>query len=303
MLLIFSSCDTPATQTFKVTETEEVQPTAIATEILPTPTETPDSNAPTGWTGKDSKGYYQEVLLNGELTKYYFETIKNNAGDVVFEDWLVEKTMDEGIPLLDWPSNVTVEGYEKDIAIMRLFCSVSMKFCNQIPQLNHIGVTDPNFNERFTSALRPILYERFYGYKPGDLWEFEKSLQKGAISYEFSLIEGDDVFSWNPSPTHGSIGIIENWEEMEGKKEFSLGDSAIRIEILGISDRGDLVYKVSVNTLPSDEQVVTMLFSGVGMILEKTNNLEDITKLNILDDMVYHASKLGSNDTQYVIIK
>ena len=93
-LILVSCAETP-----KAISTKTAIPTltSLPTEMPPTPSKTPDPNAPEGWTKYENGKYYLDKNENGKKVTYIWNPS--------FEEWVISLTTIEGITILDWADN------------------------------------------------------------------------------------------------------------------------------------------------------------------------------------------------------
>lgn len=265
----FNNSETVQPQTYEVhTQTAVPSPTAA-------PTETPNPlvNAPPGTTRAENGKYYMDKVIEGnEVVVFEYTKILGQSGETLYEGWTMQKTVGEGIPLIDWTN--TLEGYERDIGFVNLFVSPEAMGSFDVPSFSHTNKTVANANDSdLTSRVIVSIFNRTNaGRNPNnsESWQQDLKLQKGEVPISFTTTDTAIAETWNISPDNGASVFLVSWDSLEGSEEFFLHGVSCRSKVLGVDKDGNLVGVIAVNaelnTLTEDQWWRVILFHAASVI-------------------------------------
>lgn len=250
------------------------------------PTPPVDPNTPEGATGKDSQGYYKDVIDGNKTERYRDIVLYNSSGEIVYRGWLSLRTAPEGFPTLDYPNDTGMEGYERDLAHIRVLVSAQADGALRLASLVHNDKTMDQVNDLdLTSEVVVEIFKRMNGRNPqeSELWDFDKAIQNSELPINFTTADGQS-HAWHVSPDHGSVVIVSDWDSMDpsdgsGVSEFddpydTTGKTKVRARALGLDEEGNIVGEIAVN-VPLDTLTDEQLWELILFHMANVINHED----------------------------
>jgi hypothetical protein len=282
LLSIFlASCAVTPAPNAAVAPQPTVTFTPTPTDIPATPTDTPDPNAPQGFTRHENGMYYLDKVEDGINVTYTYMVEKNSNGEVLFEGWTKEKTKGQGIPLYDAPDSIGIPNF----AFIRLVVTSGVSGGAHMPEFSHKLPSEAQMNElALGQFVVPQLYKRIYGVTAQGgpaLNAFIKSVARGEVPFTFFTTTKDELQTWSPSSTHGALVIVDDYNKMEGTPFWDFEHKMqFKAEILGVSSDGQLVVRMS-GSVPADQWTEEAYYEAIFLGAADVINGPDNTKVGL----------------------
>jgi hypothetical protein len=262
-----------------------------APTTTPTLTETPDPNKPVGTLNADGS---ITVVENNQPHKFSKTSYTINNETITF--WGRLLTPSGGVPLFDWP------GYPQFMIVNNLL-SFNVQGGETMQAFAHTNKTNADINnEDMTARMSVMVYVNKFGNNPSssEMGAFNRQLlglSGRPVSIDFYTNSPDNMQHWFFS-SHGAVGIISNWDSLNGAPEYKEPYGAmIRLKVLGIDENGELVYEVATNASLdklNQDQKNEIFYVGVANVIDHQDQRQVSFTTVIRDILSYLTNQQGT---------